>query len=68
MNAANEVCVDAFFAGRIGYLDIVDTVTRVVESHEGTPRGEATLEIIEDALDWAQREAAAAVARIEGNR
>lgn len=68
MNAANEVCVQAFFDGRIGYLDIVDTVTRVVEAHEGTPRGDATLEIIEDALGWAQREATSAVARIEGNR
>jgi 1-deoxy-D-xylulose-5-phosphate reductoisomerase len=33
-NASNEQAVLAFHAGRIGYLDIVDTVQRVVESHE----------------------------------
>jgi 1-deoxy-D-xylulose-5-phosphate reductoisomerase len=33
-NAANEQAVLAFHAGRIGYLDIVDTVQRVVEAHE----------------------------------
>ncbi len=30
-NAANEECVEAFHAGRIGFLDIVDTVRRVVD-------------------------------------
>lgn len=30
-NAANEICVDAFCEGEIGFLDIVDTVTAVVE-------------------------------------
>jgi 1-deoxy-D-xylulose-5-phosphate reductoisomerase len=30
LNAANEVCVDAFLAGRIAFLDIVDTVAAVV--------------------------------------
>ena len=32
-NAANEVCVDAFHDRRIGFLDIVDTVARVVEAY-----------------------------------
>ena len=32
-NAANEECVDAFCAGRIGFLGIVDTVARVVDEH-----------------------------------
>ncbi len=35
-NAANEVCVDAFCAGRIGFLDIVDTVEAVVAEHLAT--------------------------------
>jgi 1-deoxy-D-xylulose-5-phosphate reductoisomerase len=30
-NAANEVCVEAFLAGRLPFLGIVDTVARVVE-------------------------------------
>nr|WP_281496827.1 1-deoxy-D-xylulose-5-phosphate reductoisomerase [Ornithinimicrobium sp. F0845] len=33
-NAANEICVDAFHDGTIGFLDIVDTVARVVRAHE----------------------------------
>jgi 1-deoxy-D-xylulose-5-phosphate reductoisomerase len=32
-NAANEACVDAFCNGRIGFLDIVDTISAVVEEH-----------------------------------
>jgi 1-deoxy-D-xylulose-5-phosphate reductoisomerase len=32
-NAANEVGVDAFHEGQIGFLDIVDTVARVVDEH-----------------------------------
>lgn len=32
-NAANEVCVDAFCAGMLGFLGIVDTVEAVVAEH-----------------------------------
>ncbi len=32
-NAANEEAVLAFHAGRIGYLDIIDTIKRVVDEH-----------------------------------
>lgn len=35
-NAANEVLVDAFCAGTIGFLDIVDTVEAVVAEHTAT--------------------------------
>lgn len=35
-NAANEVAVDAFHDGAIGFTDIVDTVARVVEAHEAS--------------------------------
>ncbi|GAA1841732.1 1-deoxy-D-xylulose-5-phosphate reductoisomerase [Agromyces salentinus] len=37
-NAANEEAVAAFHAGRIGFLDIVDTVRAVVEAHESPER------------------------------
>lgn len=37
-NAANEICVDAFHEGRIGFLDIVDTVASVVRDHEAGDR------------------------------
>ncbi|WP_432558053.1 1-deoxy-D-xylulose-5-phosphate reductoisomerase [Granulicoccus sp. GXG6511] len=36
-NAANEACVDAFCAGQIGFLDIVDTVGAVLEEHLAGP-------------------------------
>ena len=50
-NAANEQAVLAFHAGRIGYLDILDTVIRVVDEH--TPDG-FTLEAVLDAERWAR--------------
>ncbi len=36
-NAANEICVDAFHAGAIGFLQIVDTVAEVVAMHRADP-------------------------------
>ncbi|MFM9878290.1 MAG: 1-deoxy-D-xylulose-5-phosphate reductoisomerase [Rhodoglobus sp.] len=53
-NAANEQAVLAFHAGRIGYLDILDTVKRVVDLHSA---GEFTLESVFDAEQWARAEA-----------
>lgn len=55
-NAANEVAVDAFHDGRIGFLGILDTVERVVEAHE--PPAALTRESLADAEDWARRTAA----------
>ncbi|MDR0417263.1 MAG: 1-deoxy-D-xylulose-5-phosphate reductoisomerase [Propionibacteriaceae bacterium] len=40
-NGANEVLVDAFCDGRIGFLDIVDTVAAVVEAHLAAAGGSA---------------------------
>ncbi|TFD24599.1 1-deoxy-D-xylulose-5-phosphate reductoisomerase [Cryobacterium lyxosi] len=51
-NAANEQAVAAFHAGRIGFLDIVDTVLRVVESHEQGPN--LTRESLAEAERWAR--------------
>ena len=36
-NAANEVCVAAFLAGRLPFTGIVDTVAAVVAEHTVTP-------------------------------
>ncbi|NKZ05924.1 1-deoxy-D-xylulose-5-phosphate reductoisomerase [Actinomadura latina] len=53
-NAANEECVDAFRAGRLPFLGIVDTVARVVEEHgSGTP-GKLTLDDVLAADGWAR--------------
>jgi 1-deoxy-D-xylulose-5-phosphate reductoisomerase len=58
-NAANEQAVAAFHAGRIGWLEIVDTIARVVDAHEP---GEVTLESVLDAERWARRAADALLA------
>ncbi|MBH0117836.1 1-deoxy-D-xylulose-5-phosphate reductoisomerase [Salinibacterium sp. NG253] len=58
-NAANEQAVLAFHAGAIGYLDILDVVEQVVQSHEAT---ELTLESLAAAESWARQAADAVVA------
>lgn len=53
LNAANEECVAAFLAGRIGFLDIVDTVERVLGEHQGVP-GDVVLDDVLEAERWAR--------------
>jgi 1-deoxy-D-xylulose-5-phosphate reductoisomerase len=60
-NAANEQAVAAFHAGRIPFPGIVDTIVRVVESHDAD--GELTRESLAAAESWARREADAIIAR-----
>ena len=60
-NAANEVCVDSFLAGGIGFLEIVDTVGRVVDEHiSGSQIGsnELTLASVLSADSWARERTA----------
>jgi 1-deoxy-D-xylulose-5-phosphate reductoisomerase len=59
-NAANEQAVLAFHAGRIGFLDILDTVTAVVETHE---QGETSLDGVLEAERWARETADRLIAR-----
>jgi 1-deoxy-D-xylulose-5-phosphate reductoisomerase len=59
-NAANEQAVTAFHAGAIGYLDIVETVERVVDAHE--PETELSLESLAEAERWARETADALIA------
>jgi 1-deoxy-D-xylulose-5-phosphate reductoisomerase len=54
-NAANEVGVDAFHEGRIGFLDIVDTVGRVVAEHDGAAADGIDAVLAADA--WAREQA-----------
>lgn len=51
MNAANEVCVDAFIKQKLPYLAIVDTVAKVVDEHEGVASPD--LESILAVQEWA---------------
>ena len=65
-NAANEVCVDAFCAGRIGFLGIVDTVEKVVTqymAHMPLEQPALTLEQIRTADSWAREAAETAIGR-----
>ena len=60
-NAANEQAVAAFHAGTIGFLDIVDTIQRVVERHEHD--GPLTRESLAGAEEWARAAADTFLAR-----
>lgn len=51
MNAANEVCVQAFLEDKIQWLDIMSVVTQVVQEHEGSKTPDLT-EILA-ATKWA---------------
>ena len=62
-NAANEICVDAFCDGRIGFLDIVDTVAAVVEEHLVVPSDSPlSVETVLAADAWGRARAAELVA------
>ena len=63
-NAANEEAVGAFHAGRIGFLDIVDTVRAVVESHQASG-GELTIDSLAEAERAARRAAHERIGRLE---
>jgi 1-deoxy-D-xylulose-5-phosphate reductoisomerase len=62
-NAANEECVEAFLTGRIGFLDIVSTVERVLGEHEGTPADQLSLDAVLAAERWARARAHEILAR-----
>lgn len=55
LNAANEVLVDAFIAGEVPWLAIVDTVSAVVHEHEGIV--DPSLDDIVAAQRWADQRA-----------
>ncbi|WP_420112128.1 1-deoxy-D-xylulose-5-phosphate reductoisomerase, partial [Pseudactinotalea sp.] len=56
-NAANEECVEAFLAGRIGFLDIGGTLERVLGEHEGTAAAALDLDAVSAAETWARARA-----------
>ena len=60
-NAANEVFVDAFLAKKLPWLGIVDSLTKVVESHDGI--ADPTLDDILGVEEWARAQANALVSR-----
>jgi 1-deoxy-D-xylulose-5-phosphate reductoisomerase len=52
-NAANEVCVEGFLAGRIRFTHIVETVARVIDDLEA-PTGALTVDEVLSADRWAR--------------
>ncbi|AKU16444.1 1-deoxy-D-xylulose-5-phosphate reductoisomerase [Luteipulveratus mongoliensis] len=52
-NAANEECVEAFHTGRITFVDIVQTVARVVQDHSAES-GQLSVEQVLAAEEWAR--------------
>ena len=60
-NAANEVLVDAFIAGGLSWLGIVDVLREVVGAHEGI--ADPGLEDIIGVQEWARARAQEAVAQ-----
>ncbi len=47
LNAANEIAVQEFLAGRIAFPAIVETIERVLDAHEPT-----AVASVDEALDW----------------
>jgi 1-deoxy-D-xylulose-5-phosphate reductoisomerase len=66
-NAANEVCVEAFHAGRIPFTAIVDTVARVLARHDVPSKQHLTVEDVLAADAWARDEAARTIVTSSSN-
>jgi 1-deoxy-D-xylulose-5-phosphate reductoisomerase len=60
-NAANEVAVDAFHEGRLGFPDIVSTIAQVLAAHDVPSREHLTVDDVLAADSWARAEAAALI-------
>ncbi len=60
LNAANEVCVEAFVEGRLAFLAIVDTIAEIVA--ENPFRERATLADVLESEEWARTRARELVA------
>jgi 1-deoxy-D-xylulose-5-phosphate reductoisomerase len=65
-NAANEQAVEAFHAGRLGYLGIVETIERVVDAHDAIAGEAVTLDSLTAAEAWARAEADRLIAGAAG--
>ena len=57
-NAANEVAVEAFRQGRLGFVEIIDTVSHVLGTHDVPSNPALTLDDVLAADAWARAEAA----------
>ncbi|MDR7253621.1 1-deoxy-D-xylulose-5-phosphate reductoisomerase [Nocardioides sp. BE266] len=60
-NAANEVAVDAFHEGRLGFPDIVTTISRVLDLHDVPSKEHFTVDDVLAADAWARAEASSLI-------
>ena len=51
-NMANDILGEMFLEGKIGFLDIVDTIERIIEEHK--PWEITDIVAIEEAMKWTQ--------------
>jgi len=65
-NAANEVCVEEFRQGRLGFTDIVPTVADVLGRHDVPSKQHLTVDDVLAADAWARSEASRIIT--EGSR
>jgi 1-deoxy-D-xylulose-5-phosphate reductoisomerase len=66
-NAANEVCVQAFRDGRMAFVDIVDTIDRVLGRHHVRSGTDLSVDDVLAADAWARTEAAAELEEGQGS-
>jgi len=66
-NAANEVAVDAFCAGQIGFLDITGTIAVVLDEHlRGRSNASSlTVDVVMEADRWARQTAGRLTSRLQ---
>lgn len=62
LNAANEIGVDSFLTGRIGFLDVPDVVRRTLDAHVNASG--SNLDAVFEADRWGREKATEIVARI----
>lgn len=61
LSSADEVAVEAFLAGRLGFTEIVEVARAVLDRHQAAS-GPLTLDAVAEADAWARREAEATIA------
>lgn len=64
LNAANEIGVYSFLAGRIGFLDVPDVVRRTLDAHVNASG--SNLDAVFEADRWGREKAREVVAHLEG--
>jgi 1-deoxy-D-xylulose-5-phosphate reductoisomerase len=63
LNAANEIAVEAFLGGKLGFMSIPRVIEDVMRAHVAEPV--STLEIVRRVDDWARARAREMVRRLE---